>query len=133
MGGCSSHDKERFAIDFEDFPANQMKDLWAHLVDMSTMPGKDGKCIQAWEAFVVAIAEQGCPRSAIEPIKPFFLLPGFFLVVPDKTEVAADNHIIIFCHFFRDLVVQKLADVDRAVGIACNVDHLFFFSFVFSR
>ena len=45
---------------------------------------------------MISVNEQGCERPGVKPTKPVLLACR---VVPDKAEVAANDHVIIFGQF----------------------------------
>ena len=92
-------------------------------MDMAAMPFLYGETVEAGETFMIAVAEQCCPALIVEPLEPFALVAVFFFIVPDESEIAADDQIVFFCDLLGNIVFQQFADIDGTVDISSHVDH----------
>ena len=84
------------ALKVENLAAHQMKNRVCNFVDHASMPQMWRHCRQTVKIFVIAVYEQCCKRFVGQPFKPIVLFFGRQPI----TEITADNHKVVFIHFF---------------------------------
>lgn len=92
---CTAHRKEDAVLQFEHLPANQVNDLRTDFVCFSTVPLFHGIFVQSIEIFVITVHKKDSKRQGFQPVELRIIA---FVTVPDTSEVAADDHVIVFRH-----------------------------------
>ena len=75
---------------------------------------------------MVAVREQCCPLLFVEPFEPLFFLADLTFVVPDQSEVSADDQIVFFSHLCGNSILQQFPYIDITVCITCQINHVQF-------
>lgn len=83
-------------MQLERLPAHQMDDMWTDFMHLSAVPLLHGIFIQRVEVFVIAVYEQNRKRQGFQPVELWIVT---LVTVPDTAEIAADDHVIVLCHF----------------------------------
>ena len=117
MTAGAAHGKDPFPTNLVDLAPRQMQDAGADHLNPSAMPLLNGASMKQIEVLMVPIHEQSRKRPVLQPVKHLLLR---LAAVPDPTEVAADDHIIILAQVFllREGSGGKPAEVSVGVSLS---------------
>ena len=95
MALCAAHREEGAVLQIERLPAHQVNDVRTDLMYLSAVPLFHRIFIQRIEVFVIAVHEQNRKRQSFQPVE---LRIVALATVPDASEIAADDHVVILRH-----------------------------------
>ena len=117
---CAAHREERAALQLECLPAHQVNDVRTDFMHLSAVPLLHGIFIQRVEVFMVAVHKQNCKRQGFQPVE---LRIVALVAIPNTSEVAADDHVVVLGHLRLLREILRLESEDIAVKIAGCVYH----------
>ena len=92
----TAHREESAALKLKHLPAHQVDDVRADFMHHSAVPLFQRMFVQRIEVFMIAVHEQNRKRQGIQPAELWIVT---LVTVPDTAEIAADDHVIVLCHF----------------------------------
>ena len=120
MALCAAHCEERAALQLERLAAHQVNDVRANSMHLSSVPFHHGIFVQRIEVFMIAVHEQNRKRQGFQPVELWIVT---LVTVPDTAEIAADDHVIVLCHFRLLWKVLRLKPKAVSMKIAGCVNH----------
>ena len=92
----TAHREESAALKLKHLPAHQVDDVRADFMHHSAVPLFQRMFVQRIEVFMIAVHEQNRKRQGFQPVELWIVT---LVTVPDTAEIAADDHVIVLCHF----------------------------------
>ena len=80
--------------------------------------------VQAVKVLVITVDKDRCKGLFVKPIQPILLRVAHAVAIPDRAEIAADNHNVVLCHL---LLLRKSRGGELlkfTMAVACYKNHI---------
>lgn len=121
--GCSTAEGEEIkSFDRKDLPAHEVEDVVRDAMDIPAMPWLHGQTLNPFVVFMVAVYPEERERLLAEPLEPMAV---FLVIMPEETEIAEYDNIVLSGHLFLLGKVRsiELADINGDMGVPRKVNH----------